>query len=230
MFSDDKGIRYKGVNKIIGNYKVEEDWDAILNRTAEKRGVEPTVLRAEWDANRDLSLKRGVIYHEQQEATLKALNKPNIFFTPKDLYKYQDCKLLDNSAYVEKILWDEEEKVFGIADYIMVKDKKVYLKDYKTNSKIDFESFKSKRFTEPISHLEDCNFNEYSLQCSFYMWMILRNNPEFEFGQMKLEHIIFDGEEPIDKIEYNVKYLKHEIETILKTINNKQNEQTFINH
>lgn len=220
IFTNPKGERYAPVTKTIAKFKPEQDWIEICRKTAEKRGVDPITLRAEWDANAEKSKKKGIIYHELMEEHYRGLNKPNVYFTPKDLYVYQDCLLKDNSAYIEKILWDDENKIFGIADFIQIKNGMVNIIDYKTNAKIDFEAFGDRKMLPPIQHLPDSNYYEYGLETSFFMWLALKANPGLIAGDMLLEHITFadDGITVLEKSKIPVMYYHAEVEDIIKSL------------
>ena len=219
IFTNEKGEKYLSFAKILKPFREEQDWDAILQKSAKKKGVDPVVLKAEWDAKGDLGKLRGKIYHEQMEQyymKLAAKGKANIFFCDKDNYTFPDCKLKNNAAYIEKIVWDDETKTFGIADFIQVKDGKINMIDYKTNASIDFEAFADRKFLGALSHLPDCNYYEYCLQCSLYMWLALKANPEYSVGDMYLEHIIFNEDNTIkEKLKLPINYYGEEIKSII---------------
>ena len=106
--------------------------------------------------------------------------------------------------------------------------------DYKTNKEIKTTGFTNwekitQKMTGPCAHLDDCNFNHYSLQLSIYMYIILKHNPRYKPGKMFLHHVIFEKEsedkfgnpipkkdssgDPIVKtvVPYDVPYLKSEV-------------------
>lgn len=223
IFKNEKGEKYLSFAKILKPFKVEKDWDEICRKTAKKRGIPYEDLKKQWDEAAETSKRRGVIYHDSMESFYKRMAQKGrkIFFTDKTSLIYKDCKLEDNSAYIEKLIWDDEFKVFGFADFIQIKDGKAYLIDYKTNKSIDFEAFGDERMLGPLSNLPDANYFEYCLQCSLYMWIILKSNPNLKFGEMYLEHVRFDeNDKVIEKIKIPVEFYEKEIEEILKQ--NKQ--------
>jgi hypothetical protein len=92
----------------------------------------------------------------------------------------------------------------------------------------------------PIAHLDDCNFNHYALQLSFYMYIIIKHNPKLKPGNLNIHHIIFEEEDtdlhgnPIAKLDehqnpivkdviiYDIPYLKEEVITLIKHLNDNR--------
>ena len=90
--------------------------------------------------------------------------------------------------------------ICGQSDLVEVVNGKVNIIDYKTNKEIKKESYVdwegvSDKLTEPLSNLDDCNFNHYALQLSIYMYIILKHNPKLKPGKMFIHHVSFDIEE-----------------------------------
>ena len=132
-------------------------------------------------------------------------------------------KLNDNSVYVEKMIWSKIHKLCGTADLVEVVDGYIHIKDYKTNEKIPFESYrdpktrKTKRLLSPLKHLDDCKGNLYQLQLNMYMYMLLQQNPHLKMGTMTLLHIKFDEEgKPVDYEPIKCVNLQKEIKSMLK--------------
>lgn len=84
---------------------------------------------------------------------------------------------------------------------------------HNTNKKIETTSFfdnkskKSVMMKYPLNHLQDCNYNHYTLQLSTYAWMIQKLNPEFEIEDLVLVH--FDHND--NMTVYHLPYLKEEV-------------------
>jgi hypothetical protein len=217
IFTDENNVKYTGVNKLIYKFKVEEDWDKLCEKTAAKRGVDPKALRAEWDAKAEKSKKRGVIYHEFMERKYESMNKPFIHINKKLMW--DSCSFKDGHVYIEQPVWDTDKKIIGIVDYIQVKDNSINIIDYKTNEEIKFESFKDKRYLDPLSHIPDCNAFDYYLQINFYMYLSLKNNPKLKMGKMFIEHVTFDWDDNIkDTIMIPVPNYQKEINLIINHV------------
>lgn len=57
-------------------------------------------------------------------------------------------------------------------------DLDLVLCDWKRSKEIKYTSYRSiEKGRGPCSHLDDCNFNHYSLQLNLYQWMIQRKTP-----------------------------------------------------
>jgi ATP-dependent exoDNAse (exonuclease V) beta subunit len=77
-----------------------------------------------------------------------------------------------------------------------------HLVDWKTNKRIDKNSFRNKKGILPSSeHLEDCNFVHYSLQLTFYRY-ILERYYGLEIGSQTLFHLKENDTYEIFNVEY----------------------------
>lgn len=85
---------------------------------------------------------------------------------------------------------------------------KNYIKTHNTNKEIKTEGFTNwegitEKMLDPVSHLDDCNFNHYVLQLSIYMYIILKHNPSLKPGRIFIHHITFE-QEGEDKYGYPI--------------------------
>ncbi len=74
----------------------------------------------------------------------------------------------------EFIVGSTEFDIAGSIDNLLI-DKKtndLILIDYKTNKKIDYNSFNGRRMLPPMDNLEDCNYIHYCLQLNIYKLLI----------------------------------------------------------
>jgi hypothetical protein len=177
--------------------------------------------------------ERGSLYHKQKEDAL--YNRPptsmedlgiklpeltgNNFTVIRD-----DCDMTrTHDAKAEFLLyWSCEDNIVnlaGQADMIVKDGNDIYILDHKTNAKgIETHSYydkkkkTSKRMYSPVNHLEDCDLVHYTLQLSFYAWMLKRLNPEFNIKLLRLMHIDGDGLET----EYDLEYREADVEAMLK--------------
>jgi hypothetical protein len=89
------------------------------------------------------------------------------------LEKYQMKSDID--IYSEVIVYSKELKMAGSID-ILAHNKRndtYEIIDWKTSKSIDHVSFKGKTGTHPITqYLMDCNFATYSMQLSFYRYLL----------------------------------------------------------
>lgn len=85
---------------------------------------------------------------------------------------------LENGVYPEFLIqWqseDDELRIAGISDLVVVHGKELFLYDWKTSKSIDKKGYydRAKKSTVkmkfPLNHLDDCNGNTYAMQLSLY--------------------------------------------------------------
>ena len=131
--------------------------------------------------------------------------------------KQGDYRLdVDRVIYPEFLIsyeFDEYLKLSGQLDYLQIVDNQVIIRDWKTNKKIDKESYydratKSKqKMKYPLSHLDDCNLVAYSLQLSTYAYMLEKIKPSLKIKHLYINHFDHDGNET----EYECPYLKDDV-------------------
>lgn len=200
-YLDEENKEYTPVTYLIKTYQEYVDWNAIADKKAKKLGnITKEELQAQWAHKRDAAAARGTAYHKMKEDELLASTDLKVigYHTDSNLTKEDPTMLLeDNTTYVEKMIWSKRFRVCGTADLVEVVEGKINIKDYKTNEKLDFESYKhwrdgSKRLLFPVQHLDDCNFNHYQLQVNLYMYMLLQQNRHLKMGKMEILHVVFD--------------------------------------
>ena len=204
--------------------------------------MKPEDIQKAWSDEADRAVNLGTWYHNQRESDLisfdtierQGVNIPIIKpIMDGDLKLAPDQSLVEG-IYPEHFVYLKSAGICGQSDRVEVVKDTVSVFDYKTNKKIDKESFKnwegqSKMMTGPCQHLEDCNFNHYSLQLSTYLYIILKHNPRYKAGKLELHHITFEEQgtddygypiakrdlsgNPIVKevVPYEVPYLKTEV-------------------
>lgn len=201
----------------------------------------PKILEA-WESEGKRATDLGTWYHNERERDLMAhetIERSGVAIPiikplyDGDLKMAPDQKLVEG-IYPEHFVYLKSAGICGQSDRVEVIKDTVDIVDYKTNKEIKKESFKnwegvSQRMSGPCAHLDDCNFNHYSLQLSTYLYIILKHNPRYKPGKLWLHHITFldDGADeygyPIAKrdlqgnpivkevVPYEVPYLKNEV-------------------
>lgn len=196
------------VSSFTERFKNKVDWKAIATKVAMKktRNGEPTTTQEvldRWERKRDLAAQIGTSYHSFREND--SHDRPNFYdvkcdveFCPViDNYKWSIPinQLKNNTEYRELMIYDMEYMICGQADKVIVVDRKINIWDYKTDAKIDFKAFSSKwvdpaMMLSPLSHLEECNANIYSIKMSLYMYLLWKSNRGLlKPGDIILEHI-----------------------------------------
>ena len=173
-FLGDKKL--ESVTSYVSRFKNIFDTDSIAEKYAKKNKLNKDTVIEQWNIKRELSAKKGTAIHKIFEHyiltnVVKLSNQyeeENIANKFIDDY-FKSKKLIPLET--ELIVYNKE--LAGQVDCI-AKDNKdnIYILDWKTNQKIDTESYQNKKMLGMYSHLPDCNFYHYSLQLSLYKKMI----------------------------------------------------------
>lgn len=169
-----------------------------------------------WKAENKRAIDLGSWYHDQREKDVLACNtitRKGVELTiinplTDGLVKLAPVQQVINGIYPEHLVYLKSAGVCGQADRVEVVDETINVYDYKTNKEIKKQGFinkagKSKKMLGPLSHLDDCNYNEYSLQLSSYMYIMLKHNFNLKPGKIQIEHIEFEIE-TLDKNGYPI--------------------------
>lgn len=233
------------VSSFMDRFKNKVDWKAIAKRKAAKETKEgnPTTtqeLLDRWERKRDLSAQIGTLYHGIREEELIKSNcgTKHCVFLDNIKYSIPINELENGTTYVELMIYDLDHMICGQADKVIVEKGKIHVWDYKTDVEIKYHAFSSKwvepqKLLKPLQHLDECNYNIYSLKMSLYMYMLWKaNKGRFRAGDLVIEHvhlardpendnipILKDGKPVVQKIEkITLPYRKKEVEDMLKTI------------
>ena len=180
--------------QLISKFKQKFDSDYWSEKKAEERGITQEEILKEWKDKSEYSCEKGTLFHEYAENYLN--NK--IFPYPEERVKrilgnndvkedYDKLLILFNKFYEESygklipiksevIVGDEELEICGMVDQLFwnSKSEELQIWDWKTNKAIKRNN-KWQQFKEPLSHLDVCEFNTYSLQLSLYRYIIEKN-------------------------------------------------------
>lgn len=251
-------IKWISVTSLVSSLKEPFDATAVAQRVSKSKkskwyGIAPDKIIELWNNESDRAVTLGTFYHNQREAdicSLSSIEKEGIpipIYSPildGEIKKAPNQKLTDG-VYPEHMVYLKSIGICGQSDLVEVVNGKIYIIDYKTNKEIKKESFKdwegvSKKMLSPVLHLDDCNFNHYSLQLSIYMYIMLKHNPKYKAGDMYIHHIIFeevgkdeygypitkyaDNGDPIVKevIPIKVPYLKDEVISIINWLHDNR--------
>jgi hypothetical protein len=254
-----ENINWVSVTSLVGKFKKPFDAEtqavkSSKNKKSKWYGIEPKKILEIWSNENKRATDLGTFYHNQRESDLMAhdtLTKEGEelpIVPPKviDNIKYAPEQKLIPGIYPEHFAYLKSAGICGQADYVDVVGGKVNILDYKTNKEIKERSFKNwegiyQTLESPLSHIEDCNLQHYTLQMSIYMYIILKHNPRLKPGKLTLQHVIFeklsedefgypvtlyDGEgNPVVKevVTYEVPYLKEEVITMINWLKDKRN-------
>lgn len=244
-------ITWISVTRLLDYFKEkfnaeEQAIKSSKNKKSKWFNMTPLEIQACWEAESQRSIETGNFYHKQREDDIIALDTitreglvlPVVKPIIKDGIKYAPDQRLDNGIYPEHMIYLKSCGLCGQSDRVEVISNRVDILDYKSNKEIVKESWKdwkgnSKKMLHILKHIDDCNFNHYSLQLSIYLYIILRHNPMLKPGKLQLQHVSFEkeGEDkygyPIlrkdkdnnyivkDVVIYDVPYLKTEVKNMI---------------
>lgn len=124
---------------------------------------------------------------------------------------------IDKGVFPEYLIYrtsdDNKFRLAGQIDLLIKDGNDIYIRDYKTNNKIDEKSYYNPRTKKyqmmnyPLNNLMDCNKVHYALQLSTYAWMLQKINPQFNIKQLMLIHYDHGG----NVTEIPVDYLKDDV-------------------
>lgn len=242
-----ESIIWTSVTGLIGKFKKPFDTDKIAKKSSKNKkskwyNLDPETIKNIWQTENLRAVKLGSFYHNQREADLvecDTLQRDGIdlpIIPPKiiDGLKYAPNQKLIPGIYPEHFMYLKSAGICGQADRVEIVNNTIHISDYKTNKEIKETSYVnwegiSNKLTGPVSHIDDCNLQHYTLQMSIYMFMMLKHNPKLKPGTMILEHVLFEkegddkygypiikynsNEDPIvkDIVKYEVPYLKEEV-------------------
>ena len=214
VLKTDPRIDFHSVTEVIGNYFQPFDKQAIAEKLVARniKYADTTVeaLIAKWDAARDYGTK----VHNEIELYINQSIIPDETRSSNAiewLEKYQMKSDID--IYPEIKIYSKELKIAGSLDILAHdKDTDMYeIIDWKTSKSIDTTSFNGKMGTHPITgHLMDCKFVQYSMQLSFYRYL-LEQYYGLEINNQLIAHL--DGEKCN---EYIGRYYKKEVMDIIQ--------------
>lgn len=234
-YTNDKGELYTSATAFIKRYAKPFERDKIAAKYAKKHKKTVQQVLDEWSKLGDDAIKKGIHFHKLKETELLNSDKITIDGEEYDVYnepfddeiKICNVTKLEPLIYPELMIWSDKYKIAGQADYVEVtRGGRLNIKDYKTSKEIKLRSFEKWDGTHemmyfPINHLEDCNFNHYSLQLNLYAFLIKQHNRNLKIGKLTIEHIVGDYNEDTgfvlnNIIPYNVPDLQKEIRNLLE--------------
>lgn len=257
-------IDWISVTRLIHFFK--EPFDTVKMADACSKGknpkynkMKPEDIIALWASENKRAVNLGSWYHDQREKDLLACNtitregrELQIVNPLMDgMVKLAPDQQLVEGIYPEHLVYLKSVGICGQADRIEIVNDRIDVYDYKTNKEIKTESFvgkngKSKKLLGPLSHLDECNYNEYALQLSTYMYIIQKHNFNLNPGRIQLDHVEFEIDH-IDKngypviahdakgdpmvkrvIPYELPYMKKEVIAMFKYV--QENREKILNH
>lgn len=145
--------------------------------------IDTSVIAKEWEKKKEDGLRKGTAIHNYLE---NAWRKK--FFTRHS--KLLDSFIEEHSFLIpislEQVVSDFKKhagQVDGIF-YDTINDE-VVMMDYKTDKELKFKSKYGAKMKYPFEHLDDCNFNGYTIQLNMYRYML---EPIIPIHKMQIVH------------------------------------------
>jgi hypothetical protein len=244
QYFNESGEEYKSVSHIakLLDKKDAKFWENVKKKKAKKLGISVDELTKEWDRKKKLGTEAGTILHLDRELELissefnylDVIHKKAICPIEGD-YKFSLPieGLQNNTVYPELMIYDHEAKICGQSDKVIVTNNTIHIEDYKTDKSIDRRAYSSEfvepeKLKAPVAHLDNCNFNVYSLKMSIYMYMLWKKNKHLRVGKLILEHLeinrdkegvpILENGKPVllNTTRIEVPYLRKEVRDIFE--------------
>jgi hypothetical protein len=257
-------IDWISVTRLIHFFK--EPFDTVKMADACSKGknpkynkMKPEDIIALWASENKRAVNLGSWYHDQRERDLLACNsitregRELTIVNPlmDGMVKLAPDQQLVEGIYPEHLVYLKSVGICGQADRIEIVNDRIDVYDYKTNKEIKMESFvgkngKSKKLLGPLAHLDECNYNEYALQLSTYMYIIQKHNFNLTPGKIQLDHVEFEidhidangypviahdakGDPMVKKVTpYELPYMKKEVIAMFKYV--QENREKILNH
>jgi hypothetical protein len=229
-------INWISVTTLISHFKKSFDAKTVAlkvtkNKKSKWFGLDPKTIEEIWNNESDRATTLGTYYHNQREydlCSLASIEREGItipVFNPSgetDGIRVAPLQKLDPGIYPEHMVYLKSKGLCGQSDLVEIVNGRVNIIDYKTNKEIKKESFKnweglSEKLKDPIKHLDDCNYNHYALQLSFYMYIILKHNSKLLPGKIFIHHVVFE-EEGRDEFDYPITKYNHNNDPVVKEV------------
>jgi hypothetical protein len=237
---DDSNIDWISVTTLVSHFKKPFNAKKIAEKVSKNKnskwyGIDPVLIQEIWTNEGDRSTTLGTWYHNQREddlCSLASIEREGVtvpVFKPSEVregIKVAPNQKLEPGVYPEHMVYLRSAGICGQSDLVEVVNGKVNIIDYKTNKKIDMQSYvdwegKSEKMGFPVDSLDDCHFYHYALQLSIYMYIILKHNPKLKPGRIFVHHITFEVERednwgyPVSKLDENGEPIVKEVTPIL---------------
>lgn len=225
-----------GVKKLIQYYLPKVDWEKKAKAKAKEEGVSTDDILQQWEDAKEKGIKKGNKLHLLKRDEMKGKDNYIEYSYSKGesefVYNSGSYKVEEGFTYDERPFVHPTLQLIGIPDRISIVNNKVNIIDFKSDKVMYMSAriLKNKGFTlrqkmlEPLGHMDKCNYNEYRLQLSLYMYLILQNNKTLKPGKIEIHHTIFDEDtlEPLHEDIIPIVYLRKEVNSILADAKKKK--------
>lgn len=149
-------------------------------------GMSPKTIHQLWDQNGKEARQQGTEYHSAAEQLL--LGHSPMTWTPElhQLQTWIETVLIPSNRVILRTEWplfsSDSYKITGTPDFLTISHDhpipslcdsvlKIQIGDHKRCRQINTHGY-GRHGIGPLAHLNDCNFEHYSLQASMYKWVL----------------------------------------------------------
>jgi len=209
VFNEEDHTYYLGdkqlmsVTKFIERYKREFKKNEIARNYAKKRGLDMQDVLDEWQSKGDIAREMGTSIHKifENYHLLDVIKGEGVYPKEQPAIQFiEDFFVSGRLTPIEVEYIVHNDTYAGQVDCIAVNKKgEHFILDWKTNNKIDKESYGNRKMKLKFYNYPDCNFYHYSIQQAMYRLLCV----EYDIKECFIVHI---GEEaysvlPTEKIE-----------------------------
>lgn len=212
---------------LLNSKKIDENLFSVYDiNENEFNKIQQDILDA-WDAKKRASCERGTKIHSMLENTFYRAGK-NVSLKKFGIGGKFECRKdytdldIEYGVYPEYLIyWEDKDKELRIAgqiDLLIKNGNEITLVDWKTNEEMTTKGYynpKTKtndKMLFPLNNLDECKLSHYEMQLSMYAWMLQQLNPDFTINKLILCHWDHNNKNTI----YDCRYLKKEVEVVLK--------------
>lgn len=164
---------YISTTQILSRYKKAFDRDGNSLKVAKREGISQQEVLDRWEKNKNDACIKGTNYHLTFEQYIQTNYKNpeydsqlyDAFDKQFEPFKYAAHK------HTEMLLYNDEFKIAGTCDLLIDLDTEFSIIDFKTNKKLNTSNFFGDYLQYPVDYLQNCEYNVYALQLSFYAYM-----------------------------------------------------------
>lgn len=234
------GDKFNDIRKeIYRTNRINSNYFNIYGISKDKFIEQKQIILDNWKKVNKEACERGTAIHKMHEnATLGGTSEIVREFGGGGKYQPNTTNVIkfgEIASYPEVLLHyisnDNELRLAGQADLVLINEDQVQILDFKTNKEIKKKSHfnnitkKYKMMKYPLSNLMDSNYWHYAMQLSTYAWMIQQIDNRFNIKTLNLIHYDHNNKRTI----YPVPYLKKEVEAMLKEYKRSLKTQELYN-
>ena len=224
-FNTDTGEEYISCTTLLGLFKPEFKSDFLAECVARKRKLTKEQVLQEWSDIAKKSTDYGTLIHAGIEGYIKndrTLIDEKYDKICSDGYDKIISFLGKRGLQSEKLIYNHIYKIAGQSDIVQFTNgfkntidvtHTINILDIKTNKEIEFYSKYDEYLKYPLNHLQNCNYNIYSLQLSLYAYMLQSMYNGFNIGTMAIVH--YNKENTTWNI-IHCPYMLYEVRALLK--------------